>query len=143
MPRSTVAYLADILDACAAVEDVLDGVDLETYVRTRSVRSSVEREIIIIGEAVSVLGRADPESFRRISHTRLIIGLRYASELIALNQGVLSPLKTAVDSLQIAGHVEDFTHGVVDTRQVFFYLTGAVLALLFSILGVEAKILGS
>jgi uncharacterized protein with HEPN domain len=76
MPRSTVAYLADILDACAAVEDVLHGVDLETYVRTRSVRSSVEREFIIIGEAVSVLGRADPESFRRISHTRLIIGLR-------------------------------------------------------------------
>lgn len=73
----------------------------------------------------------------------LIIGLRYAGELTALNQGVLSPLKAAVDSLQIAGHVEDFTHGVVDTRQVFFYLTGAVLALLFSILGVEAKILSS
>jgi ABC-2 type transport system permease protein len=31
----------------------------------------------------------------------------------------------------------------VDTRQVFFYLTGATLALLFSILGVEAKILSS
>ena len=72
----------------------------------------------------------------------LIIGLKYAGELTALNHGVLSPLKTAVDSLQVAGHVEDFTHGVVDTRQVFFYLTGAVLALLFSILGVEAKILG-
>jgi uncharacterized protein with HEPN domain len=76
MPRSTVACLADILDACAAVEDVLDDLDLETYVRTRSVRSSVEREFIIIGEAVSVLGRTDPESFSRISHARLIIGLR-------------------------------------------------------------------
>lgn len=73
----------------------------------------------------------------------LIIGLKYAGELAALNQGVLSPLKTAVGSLQIMTHVEDFTHGVVDTRQVFFYLTGSVLALLFSILGVEAKILSS
>ena len=73
----------------------------------------------------------------------LIIGLKYAGELAALNQGVLSPLKDAVDSLQIASHVEDFTHGVVDTRQVFFYLTGAILTLLFSILGVEAKILSS
>ncbi len=73
----------------------------------------------------------------------LIIGLKYVGELTALNHGVLSPLKSAVDSLQIASHVEDFTHGVVDSRQVFFYLTGSVLALLFSILGVEAKILSS
>lgn len=73
----------------------------------------------------------------------LIIGLKYAGELTALNHGLLSPLRAAVDSLQIASHVEDFTHGVVDTRQVFFYLTGATLALLFSILGVEAKILSS
>jgi uncharacterized protein with HEPN domain len=76
MPRSIAAYLADILEACDAVEDVLDGVDLEAYVRTRSVRSSVEREFITIGEAVSVLGRRDPESFGRISNARLIIGLR-------------------------------------------------------------------
>ena len=42
-----------------------------------------------------------------------------------------------------ASHVEDFTHGVVDTRQVFFYLTGATLSLILSILGVEARILNS
>ena len=45
--------------------------------------------------------------------------------------------------LRVPGHVEDFTHGIVDTRQVFFYLTGCVLSLIFSILGVEAKILNS
>jgi ABC-2 type transport system permease protein len=39
--------------------------------------------------------------------------------------------------------MEDFTHGVIDTRQVFFYFTGAILTLLLSILGVEAKILNS
>ena len=76
MPRSTAAYLADILDACAAVEGVLDGVDLQTYKKTRSIRSSVERELILIGEAVSVLGRRDPDVFQCISNARLIIGLR-------------------------------------------------------------------
>jgi ABC-2 type transport system permease protein len=48
-----------------------------------------------------------------------------------------------VDSLQILSHVDDFTHGVIDTRQAFFYVTGSVLALIFSILGVEYKILNS
>ncbi len=73
----------------------------------------------------------------------LIGGITYASELAALNNDLLSPLKSAADSLRIPGHVEDFTNGIVDTRQVFFYLTGSILALLFSILGVEAKMLNS
>jgi ABC-2 type transport system permease protein len=38
-------------------------------------------------------------------------------------------------------HYEDFARGVVDLRQLLFYLSGTVLALLFSILGVEAKLL--
>lgn len=73
----------------------------------------------------------------------LIGGLSYVSELGALNREYLSPMKTALDGLRIPTHVDDFTHGIVDTRQVFFYLTGSILALLFSILGVEAKNLNS
>jgi ABC-2 type transport system permease protein len=34
-----------------------------------------------------------------------------------------------------------FTRGVVDTRQLIFYFSGTVLALIFSILSVEAKLL--
>ena len=33
MPRSTAAYLSDIVDACEALAEVLSGVDLETYLR--------------------------------------------------------------------------------------------------------------
>ena len=73
----------------------------------------------------------------------LIGGLSYVSELGALNQELLSPFRTTLEGLRIPSHVDDFTHGIVDTCQVFFYLTGAILALLFSILGVEAKILNS
>jgi uncharacterized protein with HEPN domain len=76
MPRSIAAYLSDILEACAAIEEVLSGVDLPTYEGTRSIRSSVEREFITIGEAVKVLGRVAPDEFAAISHARLIVGLR-------------------------------------------------------------------
>jgi ABC-2 type transport system permease protein len=73
----------------------------------------------------------------------LIGGFSYLGELSALNAEGLQPLKNAVESLRIPAHMEDFTHGVIDTRQVFFYFTGAILTLLLSILGVEAKILNS
>jgi ABC-2 type transport system permease protein len=73
----------------------------------------------------------------------IIGGLSYVGELSVLNNAGMESIKAAVDSLRITGHVADFTQGIIDTRQVFFYLTGTVLALLFSILGVEAKILSS
>ena len=40
-------------------------------------------------------------------------------------------------------HRDDFTRGIIDTRQLLFYLSGTVVALIFSILGVEAKLLHS
>jgi ABC-2 type transport system permease protein len=53
------------------------------------------------------------------------------------------PVKSAVDYAQIFSHYDDFTRGVIDTRQVLFYVSGTVLALIFSILGVEVKLLHS
>jgi len=76
MPRSAAAYLSDILEACDAIEDVLAGVDLATYQETRAVRSAVEREFIIIGEAISVLRRIAPDDVDGISHARMIVGFR-------------------------------------------------------------------
>lgn len=76
MPHSVAAYLADIIDACDAIHDALDGVDLTTYVDTRLVRSSVEREFILIGEAVTAIGRTSPELLDGISHVRMIVGFR-------------------------------------------------------------------
>ena len=52
-------------------------------------------------------------------------------------------LRSALDYAQIFTHLEDFTRGVVDTRQILFYLSGATLALILAILGVEAKQLHS
>lgn len=50
MPRDERAYLADILESCDAIESAVRNLDLAAYQNTRLVRSSVEREFIIIGE---------------------------------------------------------------------------------------------
>ena len=76
MPRSIAAYLADILEACEAIDEVLSGVDLVTYQSKRSIRSSVEREFIIVGEAVNSLGRVAPDLVEEISHAAMIVAFR-------------------------------------------------------------------
>lgn len=76
MPRSVAAYLSDIIDACDSIESILAGVDSNTYLRNREKRSAVEREFIIIGEAVAAVRREAPEQFEGISHGRLIVDFR-------------------------------------------------------------------
>jgi uncharacterized protein with HEPN domain len=79
MPRSGAAYLSDIVAACDAVAEVLAGVDLDAYCARRPLRSAVEREFTIIGEAIGVLSHRDPALAARISHARLIVGCRACS----------------------------------------------------------------
>lgn len=73
----------------------------------------------------------------------ITIGLRFVSTMEVLNIDSLKPLRDAVDYSMVFRHLEDFTRGVVDTRQLLFYVSGTVLALIFSILGVEAKLIHS
>ena len=51
------------------------------------------------------------------------------------------PLGPAVEYAHVFGHRDDFARGVIDLRHVLFYLSGTALALVFSILAVEAKLL--
>ncbi|MBX3736310.1 MAG: ABC transporter permease subunit [Candidatus Didemnitutus sp.] len=71
----------------------------------------------------------------------LTAGVYFLGNTPLLQQEGFASVRTTVENLQTFTHLEDFSHGVIDTRQVFFYLTGSVLALIFSILGVEAKLL--
>jgi uncharacterized protein with HEPN domain len=76
MQRDERAYLNDIVEACVAIEAALSGVDLGAYRADRLIRSAVEREFIIIGEAVAALSRLSPETFVRITHARRIVDFR-------------------------------------------------------------------
>jgi uncharacterized protein with HEPN domain len=76
MPRDVRAYLVDILESCDAITMALNGIDIETYKTNRLIRSAVEREFTIIGEAMSVLSRRAPDIFASITHARRIVDFR-------------------------------------------------------------------
>jgi len=57
MQREPRAYLADILESCDAIDAAVVGMRIEDYLGNRLVRSSVEREFTIIGEAVLALAQ--------------------------------------------------------------------------------------
>ena len=76
MARDVSAYLQDIYDACVAIEEVTEAVSLEEYRDWRAVRSSVEREFIIIGEALRRISVLDERLFLSISNSRAIIDFR-------------------------------------------------------------------
>lgn len=76
MDRDERAYLSDVVQACTAIEDAVGEVDFETYSTSRLIRSSVEREFTIIGEALNALSKIAPATFARISHGKRIIAFR-------------------------------------------------------------------
>ncbi len=76
MPRDERAYLADVIDSCKAIQFAVSSLDLSAYSASRLVRSSVEREFIIIGEAVGALSREAPGTFEAITNARRIIDFR-------------------------------------------------------------------
>jgi ABC-2 type transport system permease protein len=71
----------------------------------------------------------------------LIFGGAYLGDSAWLKTDLLNPVKVAVDYGQVFRHYEDFSRGVVDLRQLLFYFSGTALALLFSIIAVEANLL--
>ncbi|HEY5168605.1 MAG TPA: HepT-like ribonuclease domain-containing protein [Thermoleophilia bacterium] len=76
MQRKASAYLGDVVEACDAITSVLAGVEFDEYHATRMLRSAVEREFTIIGEAVVVLSRTEPQLFARITNGRRIVDFR-------------------------------------------------------------------
>lgn len=73
----------------------------------------------------------------------LIVGLRLLTGVGMLHNEVMKPVETVVNQAQVFQHLSDFSHGIVDIRQVLFYVSGTVLALIFSIFIVEVKLLHS
>ena len=76
MPRDQRAYLVDIVESCDAIESATRNLDLQGYQKNRLVRSSVEREFIIIGEAMAALARIAPATFESITRARRIVDFR-------------------------------------------------------------------
>lgn len=76
MQRDARAHLADILESCDAIDSAIASMRLDDYLKSRLVRSSVEREFTIIGEAVLALSHKAPEVFASITGARRIVDFR-------------------------------------------------------------------
>jgi len=71
----------------------------------------------------------------------LMLGLNFISDADLFSSETFSPFKGVVQRAQIFQHLDDFSRGIIDTRQLLFYIGGATLTLIMSILGLEAKLL--
>jgi uncharacterized protein with HEPN domain len=76
LQREARAFVADIVQACDAIAADVDGVGVDDYLANRMIRSAVEREFTIIGEAIRVLGDVDAAAFARITAGRTIVDFR-------------------------------------------------------------------
>jgi uncharacterized protein with HEPN domain len=97
MQRSSLVYLLDVVDACDAIESFLVGADLDAYRAAHVTRSAVERQLILIGEAVGSLLRLEPALAEGISHARRIVDLRnqLAHHYAAVNDTVVWSVATS------------------------------------------------
>ena len=76
MERDPEAFLIDVVDAADAITKATGDIELNDYRNNRLIRSSVEREFIIIGEALTYLSRLDTGIFARIPDAPRIISFR-------------------------------------------------------------------
>jgi uncharacterized protein with HEPN domain len=76
MQPESAKYLYDILKACEAILQFIEGKDIEDYEEDMLLRSGVERQLMIIGEALNQAVGDDPEIEALIPDSREIINLR-------------------------------------------------------------------
>ena len=75
-PLEVRKYLFDISQACALIAQFVTGRTLADYLADPMLRSAVERQLGIIGEAVNQVVRLDPALEASLSDTRRIISFR-------------------------------------------------------------------
>ena len=75
-PLDVRKYLYDILSACELLQKFIEGKTLSDYSADPLLRSGVERQFEIIGEALNQAIRLDSSLKTRISETEKIIAFR-------------------------------------------------------------------
>jgi uncharacterized protein with HEPN domain len=75
-PPEIRKYLFDMAEACELIESFVAGKSFDDYAADALLRSGVERQFEILGEALSRLLQIAPELSNRISDTRRIISFR-------------------------------------------------------------------
>lgn len=74
--RDVRSFLEDVLIASDAIANMVAGVTFQQYTRNLEKRSAVERQLTIIGEAVSQVDKVRPDWTARVTGVPAIIGFR-------------------------------------------------------------------
>lgn len=75
LPRSVV-LLWDVVKALEKATRFIGGCTLDAYLEDDRLQSSVERQFEIVGEALTVLRRTDPDLAKRIPNLERAVGFR-------------------------------------------------------------------
>jgi uncharacterized protein with HEPN domain len=83
--------LSDVLEAIQAIDSAPSRLAPEEYETDRLFRSAVERELIIIGEAVKAVSFRAPDVFGKITNARRIVNFRnqLTHEYLRINNQVV------------------------------------------------------
>ena len=76
MERDINTHLYDVMQSCQRIQTFTQGLDFQTYTSDDLIRSAVERQFIIIGEALNRIKRLDLTVYDRIRYADQIVGFR-------------------------------------------------------------------
>lgn len=76
MRRESLALVWDARRAADRVSGFVEGRTRADYEDDLMLRSAVERQLGIVGEALNRLGKMDPDTAERVPHFRAIVGFR-------------------------------------------------------------------
>lgn len=76
MRHETLGLLVSIRDASRFIAEDTAGASYDEFLRDRRMRQLVERNLILIGEAINRLRRRDPEVAQRVTGIQRIVGMR-------------------------------------------------------------------
>ena len=66
------AYIWDIIDACADIQQFIEKVDYEQFQANKLIRFAVERQLLVVGEAANHLSDDFKNSTKTISWKSMI-----------------------------------------------------------------------
>ena len=107
MHPQTEQSLRDVVDACREIEEYVSGVSLRPYHQNRRLQLTVERLIIIVGEALRRAERQEPAIVEALPHLRNILSMRHriVHDYDAINQSIVWTAATRHSSV-LRVHVE-------------------------------------
>ena len=78
--------------------------------------------------------------FTLVTILLLVFVPRFAlNDFVFLKQPAMHTISASLDYMLVFRHLDDFNKGIVDFREVLFYLSGAALALILSVFSLELK----